>query len=64
MPESLKSVQPEQSVSSEDVERVLAVERLLLAVLTPEDLETFRILLQGQRIGQNGKTTKGNASSP
>jgi hypothetical protein len=63
MTETLKLAQPEQTVSAQDVDRILAVGRLLLSVLTPEELEFLRIELFEQRSGQDGKTIIGNASS-
>jgi hypothetical protein len=37
----------EASVTVEDVQRVLELGRLLLSVLTPEELEQLRLLLNG-----------------
>ena len=54
--------QQEHSVTAEEVERVLAVGELLLAVLTPEELETFRLFLNNQQLSQECRTKIGNAS--
>ncbi len=40
------------SVTKEDVERVLAVGKLLLSVLTPDELEALGQALQAQRDSQ------------
>jgi hypothetical protein len=62
MTETIKATPSENKVTAVEVDRVLAVGSLLLAVLTPEEIETFRLVMQGQRFGQNGKTKIGNAS--
>ena len=51
-----------QGVTAEEVERVLAIGRLLLSILTPDELETVRQALNGQQSGRNSK--KGNANGP
>jgi hypothetical protein len=62
MTEAIRATPSENKVTAVEVDRVLAVGSLLLTVLTPEEIETFRLVMQGQRFGQNGKTKIGNAS--
>ena len=63
MTETLKTAQPEPRVSPQDVERVLAVGRLLLSVLTDEELDMLRQALEEQSNGQRAEFRIGNASS-
>ncbi|UCG24968.1 MAG: hypothetical protein JSW55_02955 [Chloroflexota bacterium] len=46
------------SVTKEDVERVLAVGKLLLSVLTPDELEALGQALQAQSDSQVEKATR------
>ena len=62
MTEAKIATPSDNEVTAIEVDRVLAVGSLLLALLTPEEIETFRLVMQGQRFGQNGKTKIGNAS--
>jgi hypothetical protein len=62
MTEKLEQVRPEPSVTPQDVERVLAVGRLLLSVLTDEELEMLHQALEDQSNGQRADFRIGNAS--
>jgi len=56
MTETVRVTRPEHEVTSQEVERVLFIGRLLLSVLTPDELETLRQALSNQQPGQNGKS--------
>jgi len=62
MNETIRAGQSENDMTTAEVERILSVGQLLLSVLTPEELDTFRLLLQGQQSSQNDKSKIGNAS--
>jgi hypothetical protein len=63
MTKTLKSVQLETSISLQDVERVLAVGRLLLSVFTDVELEMLRRALEHRSSGQRAEFRIGNASN-
>jgi hypothetical protein len=59
-----KTERQETQISVVEVERILTVGRLLMSVLTTEELETLRQTLYG-RVGKlNGTPQIGNASDP
>jgi hypothetical protein len=59
MTETQETTHQDQTVSTEEVERVLAVGRLLLSLLTPDEIETLRETL---RVQSQLNNEKGNAS--
>jgi len=59
MTETQETTQLDQTVSTDEVERVLAVGRLLLSILTPEEIE---ILGETLRVQSQPINEKGNAS--